>query len=159
MHEPPTNSMISRVCASLQIQGVRNMINTAEEFVNLRQSQGSREQEQASLDFADINVWLSVIEKYPDFKIWVVHNKTIQIEILEILASDNDPKIRSEVARKRKINDIIYERLSIDLDEEVRYALMYNTKLTKLQIERIKVEDSQWLKEKLVERLEILKMK
>jgi len=36
---------------------------------------------------------------------------------------------------------------------------MYNTKLTKLQIERIKVEDSQWLKEKLVERLEILKMK
>ena len=135
------------------------MITTAEEFVYLRQSCDLKEQQQASQDFADLNVWLSVIEKYPDFKKWVIHNKTIQIEILEILANDNDPKIRSEVARKRKINDVIFEKLSIDFDEEVRYALLYNTKLTKQQIEKIKVEDSEWLKEKLVERLENIKPK
>jgi hypothetical protein len=121
------------------------MILTADEFITLRQSDNMDEQYRASHDTADISVWLDVIKKYPDFKAWVIHNKTIPIEILEILCSDKDPNVRSDVARKRKINDKIFNLLSVDLDENVRYALMCNTKLTLDKKQTIKKDDSSWL--------------
>lgn len=121
------------------------MIKTADEFIALRQSDNLDEQHRASHDNADINVWLDIIKNYPDFKTWVIHNKTIQIEILEILCEDKDPNVRSDVARKRKINDKIFNLLSVDPDENVRYALMCNTNLTLDKKQNIKMDDSQWL--------------
>jgi hypothetical protein len=129
------------------------MIETAEEFIRLRQSDNMEEQRRAALDTADISVWMDVIKSYPDFKFWVIHNKTIQIEILEILCTDKDPNVRSHVARKRKINDTIFNLLCVDPDENVRHSLMWNTKLTLEKIKTIKVDDSDWLKEQLANKI------
>ena len=129
------------------------MITTAEEFVRLRDSNDLTEQERASNEFADINVWLDVIEIFPKYKVWVIHNKEVQIEVLELLSKDLNPNIRSAVSRKRKINKIIKRNLSQDCDENVRFALMSNTKLTMDELKEIKVVDSLWLTEKLYERI------
>lgn len=129
------------------------MIKTVDEFISLRQSDNIDEQYRASHDTADLSLWLEVIKNYPDFKTWVIHNKTIQIEILEILCEDKDPKVRSDVARKRKINDAIFNTLSVDPDETVRYALMCNTNLSADKIKTIKVDDSDWLREQLKDRI------
>ncbi len=123
------------------------MINSALEFITLRQSDNKDEQDRASNENADISVWLDIISNYPEFKTWVIHNKTVPVEILEILCTDEDSNIRSDVARKRKLNDKIFNLLSIDLDENVRYALMCNTKLTLDQKRTIKMDDSLWLTE------------
>lgn len=130
------------------------MIKTAEEFIRLRQSENLEEQSRASREPAEIEIWLEIIDKYPEFKVWIAHNKTIQIEILEILSNDIDPTIRESIARKRKINETIFSRLSQDTDENVRYALIWNTKISVDKIKMIKVDDSEWLKIKLTERLE-----
>lgn len=127
------------------------MIKTADEFIALRQSANLDEQHRASHDNADISVWLDIIKNYPNFKTWVIHNKTIQIEILEILCEDKDPNVRSDVARKRKINDKIFNLLSVDPDENVRYALMCNTNLTLDKKQNIKMDDSQWLTKQFVD--------
>ena len=131
------------------------MIKSAEEFVRLRESEIQEEQHRASNDSAELEIWYEVIRKYPEFKEWVIHNKTIPIEILELLAEDKDPRVRSEVARKRKINDKIFSTLSIDQDENVRYALIFNTKFSKdkAKLKLIKVDDSAWLQEKLEEKM------
>lgn len=128
------------------------MIKTVDEFITLIQSDNIDEQYRATHDTADISVWLEVIKNYPDFKTWVIHNKTIQIEILEILCGDKDPKVRSDVARKRKINDAIFNALSVDSDETVRYTLMCNTNLSADKIKTIKVDDSNWLRKQLEDR-------
>jgi len=125
------------------------MIGTADEFIRLRQSNGMSDQYRANHDTANVSVWLKIIKTYPDFKYWVIHNKTIQIEVLEILCVDKDPKIRSAVARKKKINDKIFDILRIDSDINVRYTLLCNTKLPLEKIKTVKVDDSDWLKEKL----------
>jgi hypothetical protein len=117
------------------------MITSAEEFVTLRQSDNMADQHRASHDTADYAVWVDVINRYAEFKTWVIHNKTIPIEILETLTSDKDPKVRAAVARKRKVNDAIFNVLSVDRDEDVRYALMCNTKLSLDKIKAIKVYD------------------
>lgn len=129
------------------------MINTADEFITLRQSDDMDNQYRASHDKAEIDVWLDIIRNYPDFKIWVIHNKTIQIEILELLCTDKDHNVRSNVARKRKINDAIFNTLSVDSDENVRYALMCNTNLSVEKIRAIKVDDSNWLTEQLADKI------
>jgi hypothetical protein len=96
----------------------------------------------AAHDSADISTWIEVIEKHPDFKRWVIHNKTVPIEILELLTFDNDANVRSEVARRRTINDKIFATLARDKDENVRYALMCNTRLSIDKLKQIETRDS-----------------
>jgi hypothetical protein len=96
------------------------MIITAEEFIRLRSSEEPEEYGRAAHDEASIQTWEEVIEKYPDYKKWVIHNKTVPIEILQRLAKDINPSIRAEVARKRKINEAIFQLLAADEDEGVR---------------------------------------
>lgn len=129
------------------------MITSANEFTDLRESNDRNEQFRASHDEADIEVWLAIIEKYPQLKTWVIHNKTIQIEILEILSKDPNPDVRSAVARKRKINENIKRQLSNDENEDVRFALLSNRKLSTDELKVIKIDDSVWLQQKLSERI------
>ena len=125
------------------------MIKSPEEFRKLRLSDNLEEQSRSVLEPAELQTWFKVIEKYPDLKKWVAHNKTIQIEVLEHLAKDKDVGVRCVVARKRKINHQIFDSLKADKDETVRHALICNTKLPIDLKKQIKVDDSEWLKEEL----------
>jgi hypothetical protein len=127
------------------------MIQSAKEFIALRSSQDLVEQKRATHDEAPLSVWQEIIAKYPEYKIWVVRNKTVPLEILELLSKDNDAQVRSEIASKRKINDSIISVLSKDEHENVRYALMLNKSLTKQQLQQIEIKDSAWLQEKCTE--------
>lgn len=129
------------------------MIKSADEFIRLRTSEIVDEYERAANDTADISIWIEIIDKHPDFKKWVIHNKTVPLEILERLTLDTDPEIRSNVARKRKISDKIFMTLAKDKDENVRYALMCNTKLTADKLKQIVTNDSAWLTQQLTDRL------
>jgi hypothetical protein len=129
------------------------MIASAEEFIRLRTSDLKEEQDRASRDMADTSIWMEVITKFPNYKVWVVHNKSIPIDILEILAQDKDAEVRAEVARKRKINDKIFSWLAVDTDENVKYALICNTKLPKNKKMLIDTKQSKWLKEALNKQL------
>jgi hypothetical protein len=135
------------------------MIKSADEFVRLRTSEIKAEYDRSAHDAADISTWTEVIEKYPDHKEWVIYNKTVQIEILELLTSDRNPSIRSAVARKRKINDKIFETLAKDKDENVRYALMCNTTLSIDKLKQIETADSDWLIRELDERIKGIESK
>src|SRR5690606_13372932 len=129
------------------------MITSPEEFKKLRLSENIEEQRRSALEPAELQTWFGVIEKYPDLKEWVAHNKTIPLEILENLATDEDEKVKCVVARKRKINQKIFDLLNSDKNEAVRHALICNTKLPIERKKQIKVDDSDWLKEELNERI------
>jgi hypothetical protein len=132
------------------------MIKSADEFVRLRTSEIKEEYDRSAHETADISTWTEVIEKYPDYKEWVIHNKTVPLEILERLTLDKNPEIRSAVARKRKINDKIFLILSRDNDENVRYALMCNTNLTVDKLKQIETTDSDWLVKQVKERIKAI---
>ncbi len=65
------------------------------------------EQYRASHDMAPISVWFDIIKDFPEFKTWAIYNKTIPIEVLEVLARDDDSCVRSAVAMKRSISESI----------------------------------------------------
>lgn len=96
------------------------MINSAAEFLALRTSDDPADQRRAGHEAADVAVWLDVIEKYPAMREWVAYNKTVPLEVLELLASDPDERVRWSVAVKRKIDDDLLRKLALDEDENVR---------------------------------------
>jgi hypothetical protein len=104
------------------------MIHSAEEFVSLRTSENRAEYERAGSDEAPLEVWYSVIEQFPDFREWVAHNKTVPLEVLELLARDPSASVRFVVAKKRKLSLKLQIILSADSDASVRHGLACNAK-------------------------------
>ncbi|RZK18555.1 MAG: hypothetical protein EOO56_15815 [Hymenobacter sp.] len=129
------------------------MINSAEEFIRLRISDVETEYYRVSHDDAADATWLEIIQRFPDYKAWVIHNKTVPLTILEILSLDDDAQVRAAVARKRKINNEIFRRLSVDTADSVRGALLANTNLSRTMKMQVSTEGSEWLKKPLQEQL------
>ncbi len=102
------------------------MIASAEEFIRLRTSEVKGDYDRAANEDAPIDVWWELVRNHPEMKIWVVHNKTVPLEILDALSTDEDVAVRDAVARKRKASVEILERLARDADSGVRYAVACN---------------------------------
>jgi hypothetical protein len=70
-------------------------------------------------------------------KIWVAHNKTVPLSILNRLSEDEDPRVREAVAVKRKCSREIFEKLANDPDPVVRSAVAHNKKSPADVLERL----------------------
>jgi hypothetical protein len=117
------------------------VIASAEEFVQLRMSADPGAQSRATHEAAEEQVWRDVIANNSDLIIWVARNKTISLKILHTLATHPDPRVRREVAGKRKLDEPLFAALAVDADEGVRLALWNNGKCPahiRAQIEEIK---------------------
>ncbi|MEW9674347.1 hypothetical protein [Ammoniphilus sp. 3BR4] len=119
------------------------MINSAEEFVRLRLSENMDEYLKAAWDEAPLEVWLEVIEKYPDMRKWVAHNKAIPVEIMEILAVDSDENVRFTIATKNRLPEILQLKLAKDPDGSVRKSIVYNKKATLRALESLLNDDDE----------------
>lgn len=76
------------------------VIESAEEFVRLRNSKDPDEYGRAAHDEASEDVWRDVVERFPDMRFWVAQNKTVPLSILEALRHDPDERVRSMVRAK-----------------------------------------------------------
>ena len=77
------------------------VIDSAEEFVRLRSSENPAEYNRAALEEASEGTWRDVIERFPEMRFWVAQNKTVPLEVLEILRHDPDERVRRMVRSKR----------------------------------------------------------
>jgi len=129
------------------------MITTAQEFVELRTSSAPEEYMRAATDEAPIEVWMEVLREFPAMKVWVIRNKTVPIEILDLLASDPDPRIRSEVATKNKLSPTLMELLASDADASVRQRIAYNTNADPGILEKLTRDESELVSSRARKRL------
>jgi len=104
------------------------MINSAEEFILLRKSETRDEYIRAASEDASDLVWIDVISRFPEMREWVAYNKTVPLNILEILARDENESVRAAVAMKRKLSPELFDLLSRDSSEEVRHRIVCNKK-------------------------------
>ncbi len=116
------------IAGAAGISGDAHMIESAAEFARLRMSDDPAEQARATHDAAEEGVWRAVIVHTPELKIWIARNKSVQMEILHLLAADADPRVRREVAAKRKLDLALFVALANDPDESVRRAIALNAK-------------------------------
>lgn len=106
------------------------MIESAEQFRDLRESDDPCEYRRAAQEEASLEVWLDVISRMPDLRCWVAQNKTVPIAILELLADDPDSRVRWMVASKRKLPESLQLKIAADSDPSIRATLARNPKAT-----------------------------
>src|SRR5688572_23658542 len=116
------------------------MIESAEEFQRLRESENPEEYWRAAHEPASVEVWREIIARYPELREWVAHNKTVPLQILAELACDTDPRVRAMVAMKRKLAPELQLRLATDPDDGVRERLAWNAKATRAALERLSAD-------------------
>jgi hypothetical protein len=131
------------------------MIKSAEEFVKLRSSEKPEEYNRAAWEEAPIEVWRDVISQYPDYKEWVVHNKTVPLVILSELIHDEDVRVREFIATKRKLTLEMQLILARDSSEDVRARLLFNPKLREETKELLKNDPSKFVRQLYEEKLQL----
>jgi len=131
-------------------------IISADEFVRLRYSEDPQDYQRAAIESAPIAVWLEVIERYPDARVWVAHNKTVPIDVLETLAGDPDVRVRHAVAMKRKLTPTLLARLSTDDDESVRMRVAMHKNTSRETLEALRGDSWVRVRETVRERLAAL---
>jgi hypothetical protein len=104
------------------------MIESVDEFVRLRASENPDDYDRAANEEAPEAIWLEVVDRFPDMRSWVAHNKTVPLAVLKLLAKDEDPNVRFTVAGKRKLDDALFRDLARDDDETVRHRVAMNAK-------------------------------
>lgn len=129
------------------------MIESVEEFLQLRESQNPNEYQRAAQEEAPLQVWIEVITRHPEMRVWVAHNKTVPLEILDILSRDADAEVRCLVAMKRKLPESLQKALAKDEDASVRQRIVYNAKATRAALEILTDDEEEAIQEKAKERL------
>ena len=129
------------------------VIRSAEEFVRLRLSEDPGDYRRAANETASVQVWKEVIERYPDVRFWVAHNKTVPLEILAILAGDPDPKVRGMVSAKRKLTPELLTILAGDSDESVRIRVARHARTPRSVLESLSADSWDKIRSVAAERL------
>lgn len=129
------------------------MISTAEEFVRLRTSEKPQEYLRAASESADVGVWLEIIDRYPEMRTWVAHNKTVPPEILNALARDTNPAVRLAVAMKNKLSEDLFFLLAKVTDDGVRQRISYNKNTPRSVLEILARDTNQLVSEPASARL------
>jgi len=129
------------------------LISSAEEFVFLRTSEIFEEYTRAAYDDASDVVWMDVISKFPEMREWVAHNKTVPLNILEILARDTNESVRSTVASKRKLSPELFDLLSQDKSEAVRERIACNKKVPIHILRRLVNDPTMFVRETALKRI------
>ena len=105
------------------------MIRSAEEFARLRRSNDSAEYRRSATDSAADEVWIEVIERFPDLRQWVAHNRTISERVMERLAVDPDEQVRWRIASKKAVPSHVLTELATDPSEMVRVQVLRHRRL------------------------------
>jgi hypothetical protein len=134
-------------------------ISSAEEFVRLRSSEIPEEYKLASSGSTSDEVWLEVIQKFPDYTRWVAHNKSISLEIIRILATHPDDDVRWFIAAKRKSPPDVLWMLAKDQVDSVRKRVAYNAKTPKEILEFLLNDSWEDIRERARQRLEAIELK
>ena len=113
------------------------MIISAEEFINLINSNIEADNKRAITEEADESVWESVIAKYPDYEFFILQNETIQPNTINLLSKSENWKTRHGIAKKRRSDTKILALLSNDENPIVRQAIASNQKTPHAILKRL----------------------
>ncbi|QNE77538.1 hypothetical protein F0344_25690 [Streptomyces finlayi] len=114
------------------------MIETADDFVRLRNSSDPQQCCRAAAEEASVQVWTEVIDRYPEERVGVVQNKTVPLAVLELLIDDPDTRVRFMVTMKRKLSPDLLERLAHDADESIRMRVAQHRNTSRETLESLR---------------------
>ncbi|MBV6290162.1 hypothetical protein [Pseudomonas aegrilactucae] len=113
------------------------MIDSAEKFIHLVDSATASDNSRAIIESASDDIWRDVANKYPDYEIYILQNRTISLDVLQHLSESDNWKTRRNIAMKRRSGEKILSKLSYDEHPIVRQAVAANKKAPHEDLKRL----------------------
>lgn len=132
------------------------MIESFKEFADLVERDEEESHFRLKTETAPVPVWEEVLSQRPDLKRVVTLNKTLNDQVLRLLAKDEDPSVRCDVANRRALPLEIFELLARDPDESVRARIAWNKKTPDEVLRHLLTDGSQIVIEPVKRRLGLL---
>lgn len=95
------------------------MISNIEEYIRLCDSDCRKDNRRTVTEELSQEVVSEILKNHPDRYAWLIHNKLIPGNILEVLIENNDEDIRCTIAMKRCCNRFTFEKLVHDKSDAV----------------------------------------
>lgn len=102
------------------------MIDDAKEWIRLRRSEEREEYMRSAVEEVPLDVWKQIYELAPDLRCFIAYSKTSPHEMLEILARDDDWRVRNAAANRADARPELLRQLARDPDEGVRVRVCWN---------------------------------
>jgi len=132
------------------------MIESLEEFLGLVERDDESSHLRLKTEAAPLSVWEEVLSVRPDLKRIVTLNKTLDVQVLRLLAKDADASVRCDVANRRSLPVDLFESLARDSDESVRARIAWNKKTPDQILRHLLTDDSEIVTEPVKKRLGML---
>lgn len=114
------------------------LIRSADDLVHFYTGGGTQEEfQQARWAELPVELWLDLIDRFPEHRLIVQDQKRVPVEVLEALADDPAVQVREAVAEKKHLPLHLYEKFARDPHHQVREGIA------------VKVDRAPWLRERL----------
>ena len=130
------------------------MIESAEEFSRLCDSDDRAENRRAVTESASDRTWLEIVDRFPELRVDVARNKTLPEAVLDRLIADPDPRVRFTIAMKRKLTPGQLELLARDLDEGIRLQVARHKNTPSTVLESLRNDPWDEVRSVVLKRLE-----
>lgn len=129
------------------------MIESLEEFLDLVRRDDESSRLRLKTEAAPLSVWEEVLSQRPDLKRVVTLNKTLDEQVLRLLAKDSDSSVRCDIANRRSLPFDVFELLARDSDESVRARIAWNKKTPDQILRHLLTDESEIVTEPVKRRL------
>jgi len=129
------------------------MITSWDEYIDLLDNQEHPVSQRAVTEEVSEKILFRAIQERPDLKPAVIANKLISFAVLLSLVDDPDPRIRSRVAKKRKLPLDYLHKLAHDPDDDVRREVVHHTKIWKQTLEHLSSDEKLDIAKRAAKRL------
>lgn len=119
------------------------VVDQIDQWVALLTSEEPDDRQRAASVSLPEATWREVIGRHPDLKVAVAQNKHVPLSVLELLAGDDDPLVRTWVAMKRKAGAALLERLAADADEGERQRVACNPRTPPAVLQRLEHDEAE----------------
>jgi hypothetical protein len=129
------------------------MIETVAEFMRLVESDDSVERNRSASEDAPTSVWIELVNNYPSMRFWVANNRTVPIEVLQMLARDVNWRVRNRVASKASCPEDILALLSSDDHDSVVASVAGHPHTPSDALRRLSTHEWKQVREKAIRQL------
>ena len=132
------------------------MIESFSEFLDLVDRNDASSHLRLRTEMAPESLWMEVISQRADLKRIVTLNKTLGDPVIRLLARDNDPLIRCDIANRRRLPLEVFDLLVRDPDESVRARIAWNKKTPNEVLKRLLTDESRVVIEAVRKKLDLI---
>jgi hypothetical protein len=132
------------------------LIHQASEFITALEASDATENNLIRFGKASTQTWLEIIRHSEDAAVWVALNKTIPLEMLEVLAKHSSARVRRFAADKNRITPELIALLATDSDPSVRLRIANHKKTSAEILRRLLRDDWDQVVEIAQQRLDVL---